>query len=211
MVITCLLSAASIIKGLHSNSQELSLRKRSTLTSVVVIHQFPHNTWIENLAIRPNCQVLVTTLTSPDLYLIDPFDAGHSVLIHSFSDHLCLLGIAEIEPDVFYIIAGNYSQRTNSNPLGAWDVYSVDMRFPRLRIALSAHFPDAILLNGMAVLNSSAGLLLVGDAGAGTISQKPRNQQTRSMLQNLQNQQTRTILQNLQNPQNQLLCTNQDF
>ncbi|KAL8831848.1 MAG: hypothetical protein Q9191_000637 [Dirinaria sp. TL-2023a] len=169
LAISCLLSTASLIKELPSTGQELALLERSTHTSVAVIHQFPHNTWIENLAIRPNGQVLVTTLTSPDLYLIDPFRAGRSVLVHSFSDHLCLLGIAELQPDVFYVITGNYSQRTNANPSGAWDVYSVDMRAPQPKIGLSGHFPDAILLNGMAVLNSRAGFLLIGDAGAGIV------------------------------------------
>lgn len=169
LAISCLLSAAFPIKDLPSNGQELALSERTALSSVAVIHQFPDNTWIENLAIRPNGHVLVTTLTSPDLYLIDPFHAGRSVLVHSFPDHLCLLGIAELQPDVFYVIAGNYSQKTNANPPGAWDVYSVDMRAPGPKISLSGHFPDAILLNGMAVLNSSAGFLLVGDAGAGIV------------------------------------------
>lgn len=44
------------------------------------------------------------------------------------------------------------------------------MRAQPLRISLSAHFPEANLLDGMAVLNSENGLLLVGDAGAGVVS-----------------------------------------
>ena len=108
-------------------------------------------------------------MTTPDLYLIDP-SSPQPVLIHSFTDHLGLLGIAELRHDNFYVIAGNYSQPTNTNTPGAWDVYNVNMDVHPPAVKLSAHFPNAILLNGMAVLNASEGLLLlIGDAGAGVV------------------------------------------
>lgn len=107
-------------------------------------------------------------MTSPDLYLIDPAHP-QPVLIHSFTNHLSLLGIAELRHDHFYVIVGNYSQPTNTNTPGSWDVYHVDMGSQPPHIALSAHFPESNLLNGMAVLSAREGLLLIGDAGAGVV------------------------------------------
>lgn len=113
-------------------------------------------------------QVLVTVLTSPDLYLIDPAHP-QPVLVHSFSGYQSLLGIAEIQPDNFYVIVGNYSQPTNTNTPGSWNVYHVNMHVQPPNVRLSAHFPEANLLDGMAVLSAEDGLLLVGDAGAGVV------------------------------------------
>src|SRR5712664_3696486 len=35
--------------------------------------EFPNVTWIENIAVRSNGQLLVKPFTSPELYQIDPF------------------------------------------------------------------------------------------------------------------------------------------
>ena len=67
-----------------------------------VIHevwQFPNDTWIENLAVRPNGHLLVTMLNTPELYQVDPLDPGEPALIHKFPRALGLLGIAEVEHD----------------------------------------------------------------------------------------------------------------
>lgn len=110
----------------------------------------------------------MTLVTSPDLYLVDP-SKPDPVLVHSFSNHLSLLGIAELEHDHFYVIAANYSQPDNHNTPGTSDVYQVDMCGVFPAVKLIASFPDAVFLNGMAVLSVKDKLLLVGDAGAGVI------------------------------------------
>ncbi|KAL8669688.1 MAG: hypothetical protein Q9168_005730 [Polycauliona sp. 1 TL-2023] len=140
----------------------------SRAQAVDVVHQFPNNTWLENLAVRSNGQVLVTVLTTPDLYQVNPSN-GKATLIHRFTNHLSLFGIAELGNDIFYVIAGNYSQPMSTNTVGAWDVYRVNMGVTHNRVTLASHFPNAVLLNGMAVLNAKTGLLLIGDAGAGVV------------------------------------------
>jgi len=67
------------------------------------------------------------------------------------------------------VIVGNYSQPTNTNTPGSWNVYHVNLRAHPRHVTLSAYFPEATLLNGMAVLSAEDGLLLVGDAGAGVV------------------------------------------
>lgn len=81
-----------------------------------VIWQFPNETWIENLSVRSNGQILVTLLTTPDLYQVDPLGKTKPILIQRFSNALGLLGITEIEEDVFVVVAGNYTVKTGSQP-----------------------------------------------------------------------------------------------
>ena len=135
------------------------------------IHQFPRGTWVENLAVRSNGKVLVTLLSSPDLYQIDPLTKKDPVLVHHFSDHLGLAGIAELCKDIFYVVGGNYSFATNTNTPGAEDVYEVDITkgATKAKVTKIANFPKAILLDGMITLDPKEGLLLVADAGAGVL------------------------------------------
>ncbi|KAF8853184.1 hypothetical protein BDZ45DRAFT_694449 [Acephala macrosclerotiorum] len=45
-----------------------------------LLHQFPLGTWVENLAVRSNGQLLVTLFSTPDLYIIDPFKSTPPIL-----------------------------------------------------------------------------------------------------------------------------------
>src|ERR1700723_2236117 len=67
------------------------------------MYQFPNETWVENLAVRQNGQILVTVLTAPELYLVDPFHTNSPVtLIHRIPEATSLLGIVELHQDIFY-------------------------------------------------------------------------------------------------------------
>ena len=147
----------------------------STLPSRV-IHQFPNETWLENLAIRQNGQILVTVLSAPELYLVDPFDADSSAtLIHRFPKATGLLGIVELQQDVFYVIAGNWSVETFQTTVGSYSVWKIDMRSSKVPDGSPAitskvtDVLDGVFLNGMVVLNRWRGLVVIGDAGAGVV------------------------------------------
>jgi hypothetical protein len=86
-----------------------------TLTDV---WRFPKGTWAENMAVRSNGQLLVTFITPPDLYLVDPV-APNPQLIHRFPQAASLLGIAEVEKDVFAVVAGNFSVKTLASTPGS--------------------------------------------------------------------------------------------
>jgi hypothetical protein len=52
-----------------------------------VVYQFPTKpTWVENIAVRPNGQLLVTLLTSPEVWLINPTNPQqrHSSILSLF-------------------------------------------------------------------------------------------------------------------------------
>lgn len=164
-------SAISCISAYPAGDDHTASSRKPLPLPVEVLHEFPHGTWVESLAVRSNGKVLVDIITSPDLYQIDPLTKKAPVLVHHFCDHLGLLGITETTQDLFYLVAGNYSAATNTNPVGAYDVYEVDVRKGAKRAIVKkiANFPKARLLNGVTTLNAKKGLILIADSGAGLV------------------------------------------
>jgi hypothetical protein len=87
----------------------LPLLAASSNPNTTLIYQFPNGTWIENIAVRYNNALLLTLLTMPDLYNLDPTSSKPSLtLLYTFPNATALFGIAEYAPDVLGIAAGTY-------------------------------------------------------------------------------------------------------
>jgi len=73
----------------------------STVTS------FPQHFFLENLAVRADGSILVTVLNHKQLWHVPAPAGGHAVtpaLVHTFDQFA--MGIAETEPDIFYVSTG---------------------------------------------------------------------------------------------------------
>ncbi|KAF3767053.1 hypothetical protein M406DRAFT_355452 [Cryphonectria parasitica EP155] len=148
---------------------------------VSTLYEFPWDTYVENLAVRPNGQILVNPLTLPQLYLVEPRLPGEIFLVYEFPEILGLSGIVEYQPDVFAVVTGNFSLSTGDSGAGTWAVWSIDLGGVNItsndtvlsdppQVKKIADIPEATFLNGLTVLSSAAKqLLLVGDVKAGTI------------------------------------------
>lgn len=92
----------TVLALLSSNVEAKPLSRRNTtdLAPIRLIHEFPLGSWVENMAVRANGQLLVTMLTVPDLYLIDP-TTNEMALVASFPEVIGLAAITEVQPDVF--------------------------------------------------------------------------------------------------------------
>jgi len=128
------------------------------------------------LAVRQNGQILVTVLSAPELYQVDPFHTDSPpTLIHRIPGVLGLLGIVELQNDVFYVIAGNWSVDTLQTANGSYSLWKVEMGSSNGAINSPAivskvtDIPEGVFLNGIAVLNESRGLVVIGDSGAGQV------------------------------------------
>lgn len=133
--------------------------------------EFPNVTWIENIAIRPNGQLLVTLFTSPDLYQIDPFQQRPTpVLVAQFPDALGILGIAEIEEDVFAITKANFSSSTGLVAPKSASVWKADFQNhgPAV-VSKIADLPDAVVLNGVTTVKKGSRFILLADSVAGVV------------------------------------------
>lgn len=173
------LTALAILSGcaIAAETHDFSPREDQART----IYQFPNDTYVENIAIRPNGQILVNILTSPQIWLVDPEFPGKAVLVHEFSDVLGLSGIVEYQPDVFAIAGGNVSLSTGESIVGSWSIWSLDLGGLNIssnapvpaqlpEVSKIADVPPATFLNGMALLSGpEKQLLFVGDVKTGTI------------------------------------------
>lgn len=93
---------------------------QARLTTVAT---YPIKYFLENLAVRPDNSVLVSAMTRHELWYVPPFDGQTPVTaqcIYTF-DHP-LTGIAEVGPDVFYLLVGElYTTHENY-------IYRLDLR-----------------------------------------------------------------------------------
>ncbi|KAH6721748.1 hypothetical protein BKA61DRAFT_568324 [Leptodontidium sp. MPI-SDFR-AT-0119] len=107
----------------------------------------------ENLAVRPNGQVLATNMNSANLYIVDPVakTSKTAVVITGASG---LSGIAEVTPDVFAVIGGK-------------GIYKVDFTGAAPVATLIKTIIEANNLNGLTAFNNDT--VLVADAGKGSV------------------------------------------
>ncbi len=138
--------------------------KQATLTTVAL---FPVKSFLENLAVRSDNSVLVTSLNARALFYVPPFSGGapvQPVLLHRF-DQLTT-GLVEIEPDLFLLSTSNLYTTHESF------LYRIDMRGyqpgslvqPEMVFRFAA---EARGLNGSCLL--APGVVLVADCFAGLI------------------------------------------
>ncbi|EKG09677.1 Six-bladed beta-propeller TolB-like protein [Macrophomina phaseolina MS6] len=152
-------------------------------SSVRTLHQWPLGTWAENIAVRPNGNLLVTFISpSAALHELNPASPPDTsdpaaTLLHAFANATQATGIAELgdAPDVFAVVAdstvyrvdlrpaadraGNNNNNKNNNAANNGTAAAVT---PIATIA------GAGLLNGMASLPGTS-ILLIADSELGAI------------------------------------------
>ena len=153
------------------------------------IYQFPNvGTWVENLAVRANGQLIISRLDEPTIQLVDPFAPGKEpVTIYTFPAALGALGIVEYAPDVFAVLVGNFSL-TNLHPSpGTFVVWKVDMRTYHgpgtATVTKITDLPTALVPNGAATLDSIQGAILFADSQAGTVVRVDTSDGTNTVVQ----------------------------
>ncbi|KAG9189987.1 hypothetical protein G6011_08075 [Alternaria panax] len=162
------------------SSTAISLTTSLTVNIPKVIYNTTGS--LENLAVRPNGNVLVTRFDVPQLWEINP-SSGSAVLVHDFQSATVnnILGITEYEKDVYAVGVGILNQTSFLGKPGTWGVWKVDMRAKNssAKVDLITIIPKATFLNGLAVLPppaerkhgrySKSKSLLVADSATGVI------------------------------------------
>ncbi|KAL8653590.1 MAG: hypothetical protein Q9210_002008 [Variospora velana] len=139
---------------------------------------FPNNSQAENIKPRRNGQLLVTVYTVPELWQIDPTRNQTGSILHTFVGYTSLFGIVESQTDVFYVITSNFTGAPDYFGFqGSTSIFEVDLRHHQgphatqhsVNVSKVVDIPAAQLLDGFAVVNQSAGLLMSGDAQTGVL------------------------------------------
>ncbi|KAK1706165.1 hypothetical protein BDP67DRAFT_529609 [Colletotrichum lupini] len=148
-------------------------RNASEVTS---LQSVPGARSLENIAVRENGNLLVTSTASPTLFDLSP-EARHAPIpVVTIDGVNSLLGITELgEKDVFYVLGSNLTSTENSN--GLWKVDLRKFRTSRngtvlqpAVLSLITLVPSALQLNGMARLaKNDTQNLLISDSGRGTV------------------------------------------
>ena len=135
-----------------------------------LLYQFPFGTHVENIASRSNGHLLLSVMTAPILYSIDPAaQIPCPQVVYEFPNATSMTGLAETNtPDVFAIIAGKWNLKTFAGIQGSFAVWSVDFRSEPPLVAMIAPIPDANALNGLTVIDNS-NIILLADSALGAI------------------------------------------
>lgn len=63
----------------------------------------------ENIAFRPNGDILLTSLSSASLYQVSPNKAFPPVSVAQIPGSVGLLGIAELDKNIFYVVESKFT------------------------------------------------------------------------------------------------------
>ncbi|KAH7129431.1 hypothetical protein B0J13DRAFT_138131 [Dactylonectria estremocensis] len=114
------------------------------------------NVWIENVALRSNGELLLSTFNDGKLYSVNPSKSPPKAsLLLKLEGVNALTGITEVDKDVFAIIGANIDQATAGFEEGSLKVALVNFRkrgygSPSVRVILEGE--DTAFLNGITTL-----------------------------------------------------------
>ncbi|KAH6984473.1 hypothetical protein BKA56DRAFT_670983 [Ilyonectria sp. MPI-CAGE-AT-0026] len=136
-----------------------------------LLHQWHNGWWTENIAVRPNGNLLISTSTlSATVWQVkEPWKENpETVLVYNFDEWADrLIGIGQTTPDTFVVVGSRFY---NPGPFSS----HVDRTFCAMELDFSknkdkpearliAWFPDAILLQGVAALPWKPTTVLISD------------------------------------------------
>ena len=135
----------------------------TALAPTRLVYEASIGTFLENLAVRACGSIVLTTTTSSDLWLINPFTPTPTPsLLHTFPSGLGTFGISETSFDTFQVVVANATRNINH-------IYSIsfppDSDIPQIN--LTATVSEAGFLNGLATLNATT--ILAADSAKGIV------------------------------------------
>lgn len=142
---------------------------------VALVDVVPNVPTFENLAVRTTGEVLATSVASSWIYQISPNASYLPIPIARIPSFTGILGITELQPDLFYVISSNLTGAAYSN-----SVWEIDLRNLTLlpfgntshqaQISLVQELCTAQQLNGLTRLSTNdTSNLLISDSANGTV------------------------------------------
>ena len=128
--------------------------------SISTVFQFGKGTWVENIAIRANGNLVVVIYDRPEVYELNPFNSTSAPkLVYRFENATRVTGIAEPSPDNFIVVVVSK---------GGFALWNLDLNSAQTKATqLIQHVPNAGSLNGLAALSPE--VAFASDTMAGVV------------------------------------------
>lgn len=139
------------------------------MASPWTLYQFPTRTFIENIIVRPNGHLLLTTFRDGSLFGLDPGARDpEAYLIVQMPDVSALTGIVQIEPDLYAVTGGTHVPPMRFTSMKC---FTVDLRqgLERVKAEMVLDVPGTQMLNGMANLPEKKNICLSLDSVEGRV------------------------------------------
>lgn len=144
-------------------------------TNITTLQVVRDTQTLENLALRSNGDILATSVASPMSFGLSSQGEHPPIPITEIPGVTSLLGIAELEKDVFYVVGSNLTSTENSNGMWRVDIREFEAAqngtvIQPASTSLVTQIPSALQLNGMARLASNDSQnLLISDSSQGNV------------------------------------------
>lgn len=128
-------------------------------------------TWLENIAVRRNGDLLVTQFApAPVLYTVrDPTLQNATLhIVHEFASITNILGIVETHPDTFTVVGGNATANATGY-IGTFSAWEISFSHPTVKVSKIVDIPEAKFLNGVVALPSAPRIVLIADSQLGLL------------------------------------------
>ncbi|KAH7111188.1 hypothetical protein EDB81DRAFT_671530 [Dactylonectria macrodidyma] len=135
--------------------------------SVEITQDFPLGSEVENLALRPSGSALATVYTFPHIYEVDVSEYSTPKLLHTFHNTSGACGIAaSSEPDVYFVLTGNFSFHTFSPVPGSYAIHRLSFsKRGKATVKQLAPLGDISQPNGMIAVPNSPYVLIADTRG----------------------------------------------
>ncbi|KAJ7078036.1 hypothetical protein B0H15DRAFT_861016 [Mycena belliarum] len=134
-----------------------------------LLYQSPTE-FFENIAVRPNGKLLITAVTSPTLFTIDPAASNATLdAVYTFPNGTGMNGIAEYAPNVYAVVVSKLNDTTRTAELGSVTVWRIALTTRHPVVKRMAVLPDSKLLNGLSPVPGVPHLVLGADTYGGIV------------------------------------------
>ncbi|KAJ7154972.1 hypothetical protein C8R43DRAFT_1000827 [Mycena crocata] len=137
-----------------------------------VVYDSPTGLFLENIAVRPGNELLLTSVMSPTLHTLDP-TTTNGILdeVYTFPNSTGLIGIVEYQPDVYAVVASKLDLVAVRAQLGSVSIWRVDFTGNTPRITKVAQILNSTLINGLSAVPGHPDLVLAADSDIGVVYQ----------------------------------------
>ncbi|KAL2669928.1 hypothetical protein Neosp_015094 [[Neocosmospora] mangrovei] len=160
LFILTLISLLAPICGCQPTQQQAAISTIFQLNS--------SGSWFENLAIRPDGQIIATRMDIPELWLINPITRkGHSLItIPGVSG---AIGISQQTSNTYIVGAGNVTADPFNFEPGSMKIFLLEFKGGYPILKLVTDLPDAMFINGITPWSKTE--VLVSDTVLGAVYQ----------------------------------------